>query len=126
MVNNFPFAFISEEAIHEIEKHNANDSRIELRTLTVSNDAIQKNWSAIENHKWFLSERLGRDVGHAVAALDYFENVAPHAIETSVPQKLRQAWKSFASLMTRLVDCDGPRSIANLERAMRGSRPASH
>jgi hypothetical protein len=26
-------------------------------------------------HKWFVSERLGRDVGLRVAALDYFENV---------------------------------------------------
>jgi hypothetical protein len=26
-------------------------------------------------HKWFVSERIGRDVGLRVAAIDYFENV---------------------------------------------------
>jgi hypothetical protein len=29
----------------------------------------------IENHKWYVSERLGRDVGLRVAAIDYFENI---------------------------------------------------
>ncbi|HEX8142761.1 MAG TPA: DUF4032 domain-containing protein [Pyrinomonadaceae bacterium] len=29
----------------------------------------------IENHKWYMSERLGRDVGLRVAAIDYFENI---------------------------------------------------
>jgi transitional endoplasmic reticulum ATPase len=28
-------------------------------------------------HKWYLSERLGRDVGLKVATIDYFENVDP-------------------------------------------------
>ena len=27
-------------------------------------------------HKWLLSERLGRDVGLRVAAVDYFDNFA--------------------------------------------------
>ena len=26
-------------------------------------------------HKWYVSERLGQDVGLRVAAVDYFENV---------------------------------------------------
>lgn len=29
----------------------------------------------IESHKWYVSERLGRDVGLRVAAVDYFENI---------------------------------------------------
>ena len=34
-------------------------------------------WPRILDHKWYLSERLGRDVGLRVAAVDYFENVQP-------------------------------------------------
>jgi hypothetical protein len=30
----------------------------------------------VREHKWYLSEHLGRDVGWHVAAVDYFENVA--------------------------------------------------
>ena len=32
-------------------------------------------WPRIQDHKWYMSERLGRDVGLRVAAIDYFENV---------------------------------------------------
>ncbi len=31
-------------------------------------------WERIINHKWYVSERLKRDVGFRVAAVDYFEN----------------------------------------------------
>jgi hypothetical protein len=29
----------------------------------------------VRDHKWYLSEYLGRDVGWHVAAVDYFENI---------------------------------------------------
>lgn len=34
-------------------------------------------WSSILEHKWYLGERLNRDVGLRTAAVDYFENIAP-------------------------------------------------
>ena len=32
-------------------------------------------WPEVLEHKWLLSERLGRDVGLRVAAVDYFDNL---------------------------------------------------
>ena len=32
-------------------------------------------WPQVLEHKWYLSERAGRDVGLKTAALDYFKNV---------------------------------------------------
>lgn len=32
-------------------------------------------WNRIEDHKWFVSERLSRDIGFRVAAIDFFENI---------------------------------------------------
>ncbi|HYP51952.1 MAG TPA: DUF4032 domain-containing protein [Pyrinomonadaceae bacterium] len=32
-------------------------------------------WPRVLEHKWYVSERLGRDVGLRVAAIDYLENV---------------------------------------------------
>ncbi|MDQ6653265.1 MAG: DUF4032 domain-containing protein [Acidobacteriota bacterium] len=32
-------------------------------------------WPRILEHKWYISERLGRDTGFRVAAIDYFENI---------------------------------------------------
>jgi hypothetical protein len=34
----------------------------------------EKVWHRIPDHKWYLSERLGRDVGTRVAAVDFVEN----------------------------------------------------
>lgn len=32
-------------------------------------------WSRIPDHKWYVSERLGRDIGMKVAAIDFVENI---------------------------------------------------
>jgi Domain of unknown function (DUF4032) len=55
-----------------------------LAGVPVSTSEAQAAWPRILEHKWYLSERLGRDVGLRVAALDYFENIAP-------PVRLRRA-----------------------------------
>jgi hypothetical protein len=34
-------------------------------------------WSSILEHKWYLGERLNRDVGLRTAAVDYLDNIAP-------------------------------------------------
>lgn len=40
-------------------------------------------WQRVLEHKWHLGERLGRDVGLRVAAVDYFENIQPARRSTS-------------------------------------------
>ncbi len=32
-------------------------------------------WNRIADHKWYVSERLGRDIGLKVAAIDFIENI---------------------------------------------------
>ena len=32
-------------------------------------------WERITDHKWYVSERLGRDIGLKVAAIDYLDNI---------------------------------------------------
>ena len=50
-------------------------------------------WPRILEHKWYLSERLNRDVGLHVAAIDYLENIyqapATHQRKDSLPGRLR-------------------------------------
>lgn len=53
-----------------------------LRRLSgarLSLSAAQAAAPRVLEHKWLLSERLGRDVGLRVAAVDYFENLAGSA-----------------------------------------------
>jgi len=53
-------------------------------------------WPRILEHKWYISERLGRDTGLRVAAIDYFENiyVAPSVYKRSdsLPPRLRMMY----------------------------------
>jgi len=48
--------------------------RVAGRSLTLgkAREALPR----VLEHKWLLSERLGRDVGLRVAAVDYFDNFA--------------------------------------------------
>ena len=47
----------------------------ELAGVRLNPAEARAEWPRVLEHKWFVSERLGRDVGLRVAALDYFENV---------------------------------------------------
>jgi hypothetical protein len=47
----------------------------ELAGVSLKPAEARAEWPRVLEHKWFVSERLGRDVGLRVAALDYFENV---------------------------------------------------
>ena len=47
----------------------------ELAGVRLSPAEARAEWPRVLEHKWFVSERLGRDTGLRVAALDYFENV---------------------------------------------------
>ncbi|MDB5081874.1 MAG: hypothetical protein JWP00_3798 [Chloroflexi bacterium] len=40
-----------------------------------TNEKAEKQWSEILEHKWFMSERKGRDVGIRAAAVDYYRRL---------------------------------------------------
>jgi hypothetical protein len=47
----------------------------ELAGVRLTSAEARAEWPRVLEHKWFVSERLGRDIGLRVAAIDYFENV---------------------------------------------------
>ena len=67
----------------------------ELAGVRLRAAEARAEWPRVLEHKWFVSERIGRDVGLRVAALDYFENVRlPRHTRTShrpVASSLRSA-----------------------------------
>ena len=75
-----------------IEKLFAEPALIQKRTLKrlagvrLSTSMARTLWPRVLEHKWYLSERLRRDVGLRVAAVDYFENIEPPAPRTSFRQ----------------------------------------
>lgn len=71
---------ISYKLDYTIEKVLENNGAVEknlLKKLTGKSFAQSEAktiWTKIQNHKWLLSEKLGRDIGMRVAAIDYIEN----------------------------------------------------
>jgi hypothetical protein len=66
--------------VKEVVSRYLNSRRRAVRRLagvSLSEAEARAAWPRILDHKWYMSERLGRDVGLRVAAVDYFENVAP-------------------------------------------------
>ncbi|MGA9997968.1 MAG: DUF4032 domain-containing protein [Pyrinomonadaceae bacterium] len=65
----------------------------ELTGLKLSVAEARKVWPLILEHKWYISERLGRDVGLRVAAIDYFSNIRPpltlRRTKDTLPARLR-------------------------------------
>lgn len=55
---------------------------------TFSPEMAGRLWPQIERHKWFLSERLGRDVGLRVACIDFLENEAILGLDADKTQQV--------------------------------------
>ena len=59
------------------EGHGLSRSLRKLAGVKLSAAEASAVWPRLLEHKWYLGERLGRDVGLRVAAADFFENVQP-------------------------------------------------
>ena len=93
-------------------KNKATIADREFRAIHIPARKMAQHRSGIQEHKWFLSERLGRDTGSKVAALDYLENVKPRERRKSPAARI-------AGVLEGMMETSGPNSIANLERALR-------
>src|SRR6266404_8403222 len=62
-----------------------------LRVYTgddISESEAQNLWNRITDHKWYISERLSRDVGFHVAAIDYVENFYEPSARPGIGERL--------------------------------------
>ncbi|PYO41425.1 MAG: hypothetical protein DMD29_05115 [Gemmatimonadetes bacterium] len=56
----------------------------ELTRLDLREAEAERHWKAIARNRKILTERLGRDAGQEVAALDYFLNINPRLTQPAV------------------------------------------
>ncbi len=63
--------------IEEVLKSEPNGEQLSLKKL-VGQDFTKEEaasvWEKVNDHKWYIGERLKRDVGLKVAVIDYLEN----------------------------------------------------
>ncbi len=85
------------------------DAQILLQEFTgqkFSRNEADTIWTNVANHKWNMSEQLGRDIGFRVATLDFIENfyqptTAVNQAEESavtefkIPQFIRKAVRFY-------------------------------
>lgn len=68
----------------------SNASKIlDLSGYMMESELADDLWPKIEEHKWFLSEKLGRDVGIKVACVDLIENIDSISEEVSQAERVR-------------------------------------
>jgi transitional endoplasmic reticulum ATPase len=61
-------------------------------------ETAAEKWDEIIQHKWFLSERLGRDVGLRVACIDFVDNIDAIRKDTAESRKI-SLLKEFGAQM---------------------------
>jgi len=71
----------------------------ELSGYSFDSATAAEIWPQINQHKWFLSEKLGRDVGIKVACLDFLENMKTLTQDDTRSEKLR-VLKTFDAQIT--------------------------
>ena len=72
----------------------------ELAGVRLTPAEARAEWPRVLEHKWLVSERLGRDAGLRVAAIDYFENVR-------MPRYARTTHKPHAAWPRRATQAHG-------------------
>ncbi len=69
--------------VEEVIKNAPTAEQIKLKNLVGANytkEEAKYIWGRVIDHKWYIGERLKRDVGLRVAAVDYVENFYNPAI----------------------------------------------
>ena len=79
------------EKVLKTQNFNAQKTLKILTGKTLARKEAENVWSAVQNHKWLVSRRLGRDIGLRVAAVDYLENFHKPVIERLVSGALWNA-----------------------------------
>jgi hypothetical protein len=88
------------------------DAQVLLREVTgkqFSRNEAESIWTNIANHKWNMSESLGRDVGFRVATIDFIENFyqsnqrikqtpGTSKMKIAIPRILRKAVRAYFEL----------------------------
>jgi len=76
----FRLEYVIDQTIRLASWTNGSRERRVIKDLTglqIPESQAREIWSSILLHKWYLGERLNRDVGLHTAAVDYLENIAP-------------------------------------------------
>lgn len=91
--------------IDEVLKNNPSEEQIFLKRY-LNADFPKKDakglWERIVDHKWYVSERLKRDIGFRVAAIDYVENFYEPRVSQNHRGNSQGSLRQFLKLILRM------------------------
>jgi hypothetical protein len=70
----------------------------------ISENEANRLWARIADHKWYVSERLSRDVGFHLAAIDYVEHFYEPSVAEEGQSTLAAFVKKLAAYQSRPVE----------------------
>jgi hypothetical protein len=79
----FRLDYVIEQTLRVLNSASGRREQRIIRNLTgvrLTERNAREAWSSILEHKWYLGERLDRDVGLRTAAVDYLENISPPGV----------------------------------------------
>ncbi len=123
MMRSIPFPFMTEETLESISQRaqmlRTQQASQPVSAVRLSRREVRQNWAGITEHKWLLSERIGRDVGSEVAALDYAENILRLA-EPNAHRRKKTAVERAGMVLDAWLDSPAMHSQVNAQRIVRG------
>ena len=75
----------------------------ELSGKSFSRSEAEVVWKKILNHKWNISEKLNRDVGFKVAAIDFIENFYQPQSQITKQEKTQQLTIDLPKLIKKYI-----------------------
>ena len=73
----------------------------------------EKLWLMVIDHKWYVSERLNRDIGLRVAAVDYIANFYKPPVNENKDSFIRTMQKFFRTVFESMALMSGFREFDN-------------
>jgi SpoVK/Ycf46/Vps4 family AAA+-type ATPase len=120
---DFRFIFLTSEEHMEITSDIPNPEDCTTLILECSGHKVEPNiaaelWPKVLQHKWVLSEKLGRDVGTKVACLDFIENVEPMHRDLNDAERIQLLEELGAQMVDQSVwetisESQPPKQIVN-------------
>ncbi|MEO6589622.1 MAG: DUF4032 domain-containing protein [Pyrinomonadaceae bacterium] len=112
------FSYQLDYVIETVLKNEPNAEQKTLKKL-VDQDFTKEEaafvWGKVNDHKWYIGERLKRDVGLKVAAIDYVENFYDAGIFRNTKNKPKSFFDRIfkpVSALTRIYFVSKSRTIS--------------
>ncbi len=108
--------FKNDLTIELVEQSKFTDAQVFLHEFTgksFGKKEAQTIWEKVVDHKWYVSERLQRDIGLRVATIDYIENICEPVQRKSLQSSFfSKLFNPVANIASSYLTAKGNQSVS--------------